>query len=620
MTALAHHRPAPRLLRLSALLLATLLAGCTSTPPERAPLSADQPEIATSELNRPAAPAALFERQAVAAAHPLAAEAGLAMLRAGGTAIDAAVAVQAVLGLVEPQSSGLGGGAFLLYWDGQRTSAWDGRETAPAGIDARQFLDAAGQPLGFDAAVATGGAVGVPGALRMLEATQRRHGRLPWAQLFEPAIRLAENGFALSPRLVRQLETDPYLRHDPAARALYYGADGHALPVGSRLRNPDYAAVLRAIAANGADALHSGPIAAAIVRSVQSEPAPGTMTAADLAGYQPLQREALCLPWRIWRLCGMPPPSSGMLTIGQILGLLEQRQAPAPADLERSAPGDAVPSADFLHRYTEAARLAFADRDRYIADPAFVAAPGGDWTTLWDASYLAERARLIGARSIGHAPAGRPAGTTLSWSDDRSPELPATSHVSIVDAEGHALAMTTTIEAQFGARRMVNSGSGRPGGFLLNNQLTDFSFVPEADGRPVANRIEPGKRPRSSMAPTLVFELGQAGAPDRLIATLGSPGGPTIIHFVAKTLLGTLAWQLTPQAAIDLPNFGAANQPVTLIERDRLPAATLQALRERGHDVRQVDLPSGLHLLQLQSDGRWHGGADPRREGVVLGD
>ena len=566
------------------------------------------PEAASGWTAKPGGESRRFM---VAAAHPLAADAGRDILRAGGSALDAAIAVQMVLALVEPQSSGIGGGAFLMHWDGAEVQAWDGRETAPAAADEGLFLAADGRPLPFDEAVFGGRAVGTPGVVRMLEAAHRRHGRLPWARLFEPAIALAEGGFALGPRLHGQLLADPHLRQDGIARAYFYRSDGSPHPVGHRLRNPAQAAVLRALAAGGSDALHRGALAADLVARVRGHAVPGTLAAADLAGYAPRQREPLCTVWlRVYRVCGFPPPSSGQLALMQILGLLERLPAPAPA-LQ-----DGVPAADWLHAYTEAARLAYADRAAYVADPDFVAAPGGDWKSLLDGAYLAQRAALIGPRSMKIAAPGRPPGAAA---DARAP-MPAqpehgTSHVSIVDGDGRAVAMTSTIEAQFGARVMADGGTGLAGGYLLNNQLTDFAFAPaDAQGRPVANRVQPGKRPRSSMSPTLVFDARDG----RLLMTLGSPGGPAIVHFTAKALLGTLAWGLDAQRAIDLPNFGSFNGP-TVLEAGRFPTATVRALQQRGHDVVETELTSGLQAIQRRPPG-WFGGADPRRDGVVRGD
>jgi gamma-glutamyltranspeptidase/glutathione hydrolase len=597
-------RCALRWLRIaSAALLLTACAGL-GQPPSYPLLGRDAPDFATVP-----SPGWQFARQAVAAAHPLAAEAGLQVLRAGGSAIDAAVAAQLVLGLVEPQASGLGGGAFLLHWDGRRVQAYDGRETAPAAADESLFLDAGGKPLPLGQAIVGGRSVGVPGALRMLEQAHRVHGRLAWRDLFQPAIELAENGFPISARVAAQIERDPHLRLDATARALFYAPDGRAWPAGSRLRNPDYAAVLRDIAAQGADALHRGPLAERIVAVVQGHASnPGRLAASDLERYAAVERAPLCFDWRRYRVCGFPPPGSGAIAIGQMLALLDSAPG-GKAALKRGLPG-----AELLHAYTESARLAFADRDAYVADPAFVAAPGGRWESLLEPSYLAQRARLIGERSLGRATAGSPAGEPARGSVDVSLEVPATSHLSIVDADGRAVAMTTTIEAQFGSRLMVNSGRGLAGGFLLNNQLTDFSFVASIDGRAVPNRVQPGKRPRSSMSPTLVFERQNM----RLVLVTGSPGGAPIIHYTAKTLLGTLAWGLDAQQAVELPNFGSLNGP-TLLEAGRFPAQTIEALKARGHDVREQELTSGAHTL-LRAAGGWSGGADPRRDGSVVGD
>ena len=545
----------------------------------------------------------------VAAANPLATEAGFRILREGGSALDAAIAVQMVLALVEPQSSGIGGGAMLMHSSGQTVQAWDGRETAPAAADERMFLAANGRPVPYTDAVIGGRAVATPGAGKMLEAAHRQHGKLPWARLFEPAIRLAEGGFAISPRLHELLQGETALRRDPQARAYFYAADGQPHPVGHRLRNPALAAVLRAIASQGSDALHRGAVAADMVTRVRGHAVPGRLSEPDLAAYAPRLREPICTLWlSIYRVCGFPPPSSGHLAIMQMLGMLEHLP-PQPNALQAGVPG-----ADWLHVYAEAARLAYADRAQYVADPDFVQAPGGDWRTLLDKAYLAKRAALIGPSAMKNAPAGQPASVPLAWA--AMPEQPehGTSHISVVDGQGHAVAMTTTIEAGFGARLMADGGSGLPGGYLLNNQMTDFSLAPtDAQGRPVANRIEPGKRPRSSMSPTLVFDTRDG----RLLMTLGSPGGPVIIHFTAKTLIGTLQWGLDAQRAIDLPNFGNLGGP-TVLETGRFPPATLQALRERGHSVVEFELTSGLQAIQ-RTPGGWHGGADPRREGIVMG-
>ncbi|MFN4104156.1 MAG: gamma-glutamyltransferase [Tepidimonas sp.] len=584
---------------LSGALLSAWLAGCAAPPRDFDYRVPPQPEAATGSA---AKPGWATQRFAVAAANPLATDAGYQVLKAGGSAVDAAVAVQMVLTLVEPQSSGIGGGAFLLHWDGRQIQAYDGRETAPAGADERLFLKPDGTPMAFHDAVVGGRSVGVPGTLRMLELAHRQHGRLPWAKLFEPAIRLAEEGFPVSPRLHGLLRTEAHLKRDPVAARYFYQPDGQPWPVGTRVRNPELAAVLREVAARGADAFYRGPIARDVVAKVQGHPTnPGRLTEADLAAYRPAVREALCADWRQYRLCGFPPPSSGHLAILQMLGMLEHTPVAAPLQ-------DGLPGADFLHVYTEAARLAFADRAQYVADPDFVAAPGGDWRTLIDPAYLRQRAAQIGAQSMRQAKPGQPAPLRVSQAPQPDQPEYGTSHISIVDAEGRALAMTTTIEDQFGARQMVR-------GFLLNNELTDFSFAPaDAAGTPIANRVQPGKRPRSSMSPTLVFDRRDG----RLVMSAGSPGGALIIHYTAKTLLGTLAWGLNAQQAIDLPNFGSTNGP-TLLEKGRFPAATVQALQARGHEVREMDMTSGLQAIQRTGSG-WFGGADPRREGLVMGD
>ena len=587
---------------------ACLALGACSAPTTPPPAVPPMPERASGYT---AKPGWMAQRFAVAAAHPLAAEAGAEILRAGGTAVDAAVAVQMVLTLVEPQSSGIGGGAFLLHFDGARVEAYDGRETAPAAADEGLFLQADGTPMAFPAMVTSGKSVGVPGAIRMLEGVHRQHGRLPWARLFEPAIHLADSGFEISPRMVEALKDGEALRQDPQARAYFFQPGGEAWPVGHRLRNPALAEVLRVIARDGSRGLHEGPVAAGVVRRVQAHArSPGSMSLEDLRGYQSKKREPICTDWTPrWRVCGFPPPSSGHLTIMQILGMLEQRSAMS-APLESG-----VPASSWLHAYTEAARLAFADRAQYVADPDFVVPPGGDWKTLLAPSYLRQRAALIGDRSMGTATAGKPAPVLASLAPQADQPEHGTSHISIVDAEGRVLAMTTTIEAVWGSRIMSDGGSGKPGGFMLNNQLTDFSALPaDGQGRPIANRVQGGKRPRSSMSPTLVFDRSDG----RLVMSIGSPGGAAIIHFTAKTLIGALDWGLDVQRAIDLPNFGSFNGP-TVLEAGRFPAATVDALRQRGHKVVETDLASGLQGLQRRGTG-WFGGADPRREGIVIGD
>jgi gamma-glutamyltranspeptidase/glutathione hydrolase len=585
-------------------LVAGLLAACAGVPSAPGPGAAEQPELASGFTAKPGWATKQF---AVAAANPLATDAGYEVLRAGGSAVDAAIAVQMVLALVEPQSSGIGGGALLLHFDGQQVEAFDGRETAPAAADERLFLGRDGKPLPFHEAVVGGRSVGTPGVLRMLELAHRQHGKLPWATLFAPAIRLADEGFAVSPRLAKLLAGDAHLAKDPAAAAYFFDANGRPHQAGHLLRNPELAAVLRRIALEGADAFYRGDIAQAIVAKVQGHPTnPGKLALADLAGYQAKQRAPLCHAYsargRDYRICGFPPPSSGAIAIGQILGILANTAA-AALPLQ-----DGLPSADWLHLYTEASRLAFADRAQYVGDPDFVQPPAGGWASLLEPRYLAARARLIGPRSLGEAPAGRPGEGSSSYAPSAAQPEYGTSHISIVDGYGHALAMTSTIEDQFGARQMVR-------GFLLNNELTDFSFAPaDAGGKPVANRVEPGKRPRSSMAPTLVFDQ----ATGALVLSAGSPGGALIIHFTAKTLYGMLEWGLDAQRAIDLPNFASLNGP-SFLEAGRFPPATVQALRGRGAEVREQAMTSGLQAIQ-RTDSGWFGGADPRREGVVRGD
>ena len=591
-----------------------LLSACTTQPPANAlrysvPGLAVQPEAASG---RSAKPGWAFTRQAVAAANPLATDAGHQVLRAGGSALDAAIAVQMVLGLVEPQSSGIGGGAFLLHFDGQKVTAHDGRETAPAGARSDMFLDQ-GKPLPFDEAVQSGHSVGVPGVVRMLEAAHRQHGRLPWAQLLAPAITLAEQGFRVSPRLHTLLQADPHLKKDPLALRFFYNAQGQAWPVGHVLRNPEYAHVLRRMAAEGSRALHEGPVAQAMVARAAQAPRPGTLSLQDLASYQPKEREALCFdhptPAREVRVCGFPPPSSGQIAMGQILGLLAHTQPQGPELV------GGLPSPDFLHRYTEASRLAFADRAQYLADPDFVTAPSGNWRSLLAPDYLRQRSQLIGHQSMKVAQPGQPGTSQSSFAPMPTQTEYGTSHISVIDAQGRAVAMTSTIEAAFGSRRMVTTDPSREGGFLLNNELTDFSLSPsDAMGRPIANRVEPGKRPRSSMSPTLVFDK----ATGQLLMSGGSPGGAFIIHYTAKLIRGSLHWGLNAQQAINLPNFGTLNGP-TLLEAQGFDNATIDALKARGHDVVQIDMTSGLQAIERSPKG-WFGGADPRREGVVMGD
>lgn len=590
-----------------------LLAACTSVPPGglnyRLPDAGLQaPEGASGWTDKPGWAA---QRRMVAAANPLATDAGYQVLQAGGSAVDAAIAVQLVLTLVEPQSSGIGGGLFLVHHDGRQVQTYDGRETAPAGATPDLFMRD-GKPMGFMAGVVGGRSVGTPGTLRALELAHRQHGKLPWKTLFEPAIALAEQGFVISPRLATLLREDnaKALRDDPAAAAYFFESDGTPKRAGTRLRNPELATVLRAVAERGPVAFHEGPIAADIVAKVRNHPTnPGTLSLADLSGYRAKERAPLCFDHRVWKLCGMGPPSSGPLAIGQMLGMLASRDLAALKPVPASFGLEPHPEA--VHLLSEAGRLAYADRARYVADPDFVALPGGNANAMLSPEYLRQRGALIGERSMGRGTAGVPVAPAVSQADDRSPELPSTSHVSVTDGWGNTLSMTTTIENVFGAQIMVR-------GFLLNNELTDFSFAPSENGVPIANRVEAGKRPRSSMSPLLVFEK----ASGKLVLSVGSPGGSAIINYVAKVVVGTLDWGLDVQQAIALPNFGSRNGP-TELEQGRASPALVSALEARGHEVRLINQTSGLQGIQrVVREGRasWFGGADPRREGIVLGD
>lgn len=573
----------------SRLLLAYMACalGCTAAPPP-------MPEAASG---RTAKPGWTFEREAVVAAHPLAVQAGAQVLAQGGNAVDAAVATQLVLAVVEPQSSGVGGGGFLVLWDGQQVRTYDGRETAPQAASESLFLRPDGSPLPRESAIASGLGVGTPGLLRLLETAHQRHGRLPWAQLVQPAEQIAHEGFSLSPRLHHLLKVDAHLRHNPAAAAFYFQADGTPWPVGHRLRNPALAALLRAVAQSGADAFYRGPVAADLVQRVRSHTRPGHLSSADLAHYTVQAREPLCGLWLRWRYCGMGPPAAGTLLVGQLLALA------GAVDLD---------SAAGLHRYAEAARLASADRDLHVADPAYVPAPAGDWLALLAPDYLQARAALMGSRAGGPAVGGQPKAWVSPWAPQADPREAGTTHLSVVDAQGMAVSLTSSVESAFGSRILADGGSGLPGGYFLNNQLTDFAFVPRsAQGQPVANRVEPGKRPRSSMAPMLLFEG------ERLVMVLGSPGGLGIPHFNAKVLLRHLGHGQALQAAVDAPN--AVPTPERLVlERHGFSADVQRALGQLGHKTLETDVPSGLHALSRGGAG-WRAAADPRREGAALG-
>ncbi len=530
----------------------------------------------------------------VIAANPLAAEAGMAVLRRGGSAVDATIAIQAMLSLVEPQSSSVAGGAFLTFYDGRsRTiTVYDGRETAPAGTTPDLFLDASGKPLSFPDAVLSGRATGVPGVLRMLQLAHDAHGRLAWRSLFGDAQRTARDGFVISPRLGRFLQSGFFAElQAPDVRRYFGKPDGSLMNAGDRLRNPAYAAFLRRLAARGPAALYSGETARRIVDRVRAGPLGSTMTLADLAAYRPIERKPLCGPYRAYMVCAPPPPASGVGLL-ELLALLDR------TDIAARGPDD--PQAWFL--FAQASRIMYADRDRYVGDPAFVSVPVAG---LLAPDYVAQRAALIGPMA-GPAPeAGTPAGAPLAASDN-SVEPMGTSHLIVGDAQGNVVSMTTTVESIFGTGRMVD-------GFFLNNQLTDFSFAPrDASGVAVANAVAPGKRPRSSMTPAILLDArgGFAGA-------IGSAGGNAILAYVGKSLVGALAWGRSMQDALALPNLVARGGNFNG-EVDRFAPAVLAGLAGRGIRLRGGEgEDSGVHGVLLR-DGRVDGGYDPRREGRVL--
>ena len=555
----------------------------------------EQPEGASRVTAKPLVKA---RKQMVVTAHPLAAEAALAILRKGGSAVDAGIAAQMVLNLVEPQSSGIGGGGFILTFDARakRLASYDGRETAPSAATPELFLDRDGKELPKGKAIASGLSVGVPGALAALKLAHVRHGKLAWAELFELAIALAREGFAVSPRLAKMLsEADP-ATFTPEARAHFFDADGRPWPSGYKLKNPALAETFATIAREGPDAFYRGDIARDVAAVVQSDPRiPGSLSAEDLASYRAMEREPVCVLYRTHRVCGAGPPSSGAVAVGQVLGLI------APFEL-----GTAPVGAEAVHLIAEAERLALADRARFLADPDFVAVPDAG---LLDVDYLTKRGALIDpTRAQAHVTAGTPPGTRAdARGRDGTREGAGTSQISIVDGEGNAFSMTTSIEYAFGARAMVR-------GFLLNNQLTDFSFAAaDGEGRPIANRVEARKRPRSSMNPTIVFRED-----GKLRYVLGSPGGPAIIFFNLKALVALLDWGLDPARAAALVNFGSTEDTFLLEAGEQWdPLAT--AMEALGHKVRRRPLTSGLHIIAVGPDGL-EGGADPRREGIALGD
>lgn len=524
-------------------------------------------------------------------ANPYASEAAKAILAQGGSAVDAAITAQLVLGLVEPQSSGIGGGAFMLHWDAQaqQLSSWNGRETAPMAVEESHFLNQHGKPMGFFDAVIGGHAVGVPGVIAMLDAAHKEYGKLPWARLFQPAIDLARTGFNLSPRLHTLLSKMPKVAVNPEI-SQYFFDNGHAKPVGTLLKNPAYAESLALIAQEGASAFYRGALAKKIVAAVQSDPnRSGKLQLTDLADYHAQRNEAVCMSFMAYQVCGAPPPSSGGTTVLAILGILQSLDI---ADKPSATP----------HAFIEASRLAFADRNHYVGDPDFVSVPTPG---MVDHLYLKQRAALISTKAHqgsflpGKPPGAQPRQTTPS------PELPSTSHFSIVDAQGNVVSMTTSIETAFGSRIMV-------GGFLLNNQLTDFSFSPvNNNGEKVANRIQAGKRPRSSMAPTLVFKDGQP------VLAIGSPGGARIIDYVALSLYRVLAQGDSLSKAISEGHIVAMGEQVEL-ERERFKPGSVTSLQQLGHRVKESDQTSGIHAVRITKDSL-EGVADPRREGTIAG-
>ena len=565
-----------------------------------APAAAEAPPSAAPVAPPAAAPRArvsLFHRHPhgaqptwVAAANPLAVDAGLEILRNGGNAIDAAVAVQAMLGLVEPQSSGIAGGAFLLYYDAhtRKVSAVDGRERAPAGAQPDMFLDEHGKPLPFVEAVRSGRSTGVPGAIAMLYAAHAKLGALRWKELFEPAIRAASLGFKVPARLALFLSEGSPFPPTNEVRTLFSRPDGDTIQEGDLFRNPEYAQTLERIALDGPRALYEGAIASDIVATTHQPPFPGTMTLKDLTSYRPSWAEPLCRPYRGYSVCVPPPPSSGVCLL-EMLSILDN------TDIAGRRPAD--PQAWFL--FAQASRLIYADRDRYVADPRFVPVPVD---RLLDPAYVRLRVQLIGQ----HAGAAPPPGEiSLPRGRDATAESAGTSHLVIMDADGNAVSMTTTVESIFGSGRTVR-------GFVLNNQLTDFSFLPTDAGRPVANAVHGGKRPRSSMSPVIV--LDRAG---NFVAALGSPGGSAILEYNAKALVGLLAWKLSLKQAIELPNLIARGDTFSG-EIARFSPALLAGLRERGIELKPGHAEnSGLHGVVRLADGSYEGAADSRREGVA---
>jgi gamma-glutamyltranspeptidase/glutathione hydrolase len=553
---------------------------------------AREPEAATGFVTKKAVNGTEFM---VVAANQYASQAGYNILEKGGSAVDAAIAVQLILTLVEPQSSGIGGGTFMLYWDNnkKKMTSFDGRETAPSKATSELFLDKQGKPLKWIDAVVGGRSVGVPGALATFKITHDQYGKLPWSVLFEDAITLAENGFVVSPRLEKLLG----MNFNPGIHSLpeinkYFFPNGKSVKAGDVLVNKKLANVYRSIAKDGVDVFYKGWLAEKIIDEIQNSPiSPGLLSMEDLAAYQVKERDPVCGRYREFNLCGMAPPSSGGIAVIQILAQLQR------FDLASYQPNDV----EALHLYTQSSRLAFADRNRYVADADFVSVPTAG---LVEPSYMQKRSTLINPdKDMGKAVAGIPAGA-IALVNDSAIERPSTTHFSIVDGQGNAVSMTSSIENGFGSAVMVE-------GFILNNQLTDFSLAPMKNGLLVSNRVQPNKRPRSSMAPMMVFNKDKS-----LKLLVGSPGGSRIINYVAQTIIGVLDWQLDPQEAINLPKVTNRNY-VTTLERSTNAEALKLALELKGHKVQVRDLNSGIHAIEITKSG-YVGGADPRREGVVL--
>lgn len=579
---------------LAAAAVAFLYATAAAAHTVAAPLSDEDlnPEAGSGYVEKELVRAEHFM---VVTANPLASEAGYAMLKKGGSAIDAAIAAQLVLNLTEPQSSGIGGGGFIVYYDkpNDTVKTFDGRETAPASATPERFMQN-GRPMPYGAAINSGLSVGVPGLLKAMELAHKQQGKLPWPDLFGPAIRLAEEGFPVSPRMHFMIGRYKGLAEQADAKAYFFNEGGKPWPVGHMLKNPALAKVFRQIATGGAQKFYTGEIAADIVAAVNEHERPGSMTLADLTAYQAKERAPVCGMYRIYRVCGMPPPSSGVVGILQMLGILQQFPMASFGPASKQA----------VHYFSEAGRLAYADRDYYFADPDFVEVPVN---SLIDPVYLKARASLIDPQqSMGTAPPGDPLSRLSKLGQDNALEIPSTTHIVAADAEGNVLSMTTSIEAAFGSKIFVR-------GFLLNNQLTDFSHNPvDEDGRLIANRVEANKRPRSTMAPVIVFRDGLP------FMAVGSPGGSAIMNYVAKTLVGVIDWKLNIQQAISLPNYGSRNKQ-TELEQGTSLEQLVQPLRAMGHDVSVHEFPSGLHGIVMDENGL-SGGADPRREGIALGD